>query len=54
MKGTTVTSKVNSNYIPKSDGITRLDLSRTSKQVLFVRVSTNRGSKVKKIVSLTN
>ena len=42
-----------SNYLKGTTGTTQLDLSRTDNQMFFVRLTTSKGSLVKKIISLS-
>ncbi|MBJ6369211.1 T9SS type A sorting domain-containing protein [Snuella sedimenti] len=51
IKGALLRQAENRRYIKSSVGNTRFDLSRTDDQMYFVRVTTARGSVVKKIVS---
>ncbi|GAA3583320.1 hypothetical protein GCM10022395_34400 [Snuella lapsa] len=51
IKGALLRQAENRSYIKSSVGNTRFDLSRTDDQMFFVRVTTARGSVVKKIVS---
>ncbi|MEM5566334.1 T9SS type A sorting domain-containing protein, partial [Psychroserpens sp. AS72] len=40
----------NKNYIKNSESVSQIDLSKANDQILFIKVSTNKGSVVKKIV----
>jgi hypothetical protein len=46
-----VRSSVDNNYVKGSVGTTTIDLSKADNQMYFVRVTTNKGTDVKKIVS---
>ena len=50
-KGLLILSETNTRYVAGSTGRTKLDLSRTSSQVFYVKLTTNQGSVTKKIVS---
>ncbi|WP_040254843.1 T9SS type A sorting domain-containing protein, partial [Psychroserpens mesophilus] len=50
-KGLLVLTETNTRYVAGSTGRTTLDLSRTSNQVFYVKLTTNQGSVTKKIVS---
>ncbi|MBV1888011.1 MAG: T9SS type A sorting domain-containing protein, partial [Urechidicola sp.] len=50
-KGLLILSETNSRYVAGSIGRTKLDLSRTSSQVFYVKLTTNQGTVTKKIVS---
>uniref|UniRef100_UPI002B26E158 hypothetical protein n=1 Tax=Psychroserpens sp. TaxID=2020870 RepID=UPI002B26E158 len=50
-KGLLILSETNSKYVAGSKGRTTLDLSRTSNQVFYVKLTTNQGTVTKKIVS---
>ena len=50
-KGLLVLTESNTRYVAGSTGRTKLDLSRTSSQVFYVKLTTNQGSVTKKIVS---
>ena len=50
-KGLLVLSETNNRYVAGSTGRTKLDLSRTSSQVFYVKLTTNQGTVTKKIVS---
>ncbi|WP_299229296.1 T9SS type A sorting domain-containing protein, partial [uncultured Psychroserpens sp.] len=50
-KGLLVLSQSNDRYVVGSTGRTKFDLSRTSNQVFYVKLTTNNGTVTKKIVS---
>ncbi|WP_033958789.1 T9SS type A sorting domain-containing protein, partial [Psychroserpens jangbogonensis] len=50
-KGLLVLSETNTRYVSGSKGRTTFDLSRTSSQVFYVKLTTNQGTVTKKIVS---
>ncbi|WCO00384.1 T9SS type A sorting domain-containing protein [Psychroserpens ponticola] len=50
-KGLLVLTETNTRYVAGSTGRTKLDLSRTSNQVFYVKLTTNQGSVTKKLVS---
>uniref|UniRef100_UPI003D649503 T9SS type A sorting domain-containing protein n=1 Tax=Psychroserpens mesophilus TaxID=325473 RepID=UPI003D649503 len=50
-KGLLVTNITNGRYVAGSTGRTKIDLSKTPSQVLYVKLTTNQGSVTKKIVS---
>jgi hypothetical protein len=51
IKGTLVRSSVDNNYVKGSVGRTTIDLSKADNQMYFVRLTTDKGTQVKKIVS---
>jgi hypothetical protein len=51
IKGTLVRSSVDNNYVKGSVGRTTIDLSKADNQMYFVRLTTDQGTAVKKIVS---
>ncbi|WP_152604854.1 T9SS type A sorting domain-containing protein [Psychroserpens jangbogonensis] len=50
-KGLLILSETNTRYVAGSTGRTTLDLSRTSSQVFYVKLTTSQGTITKKIVS---
>ncbi|WP_425075163.1 hypothetical protein [Psychroserpens sp. S379A] len=50
-KGLLVTSVTNTRYVSGATDKTKLDLTKTPSQVLYVKLTTNRGTVTKKIVS---
>ncbi|TBV26537.1 hypothetical protein DMZ43_05575 [Meridianimaribacter sp. CL38] len=50
-KGLLILSDTNNRYVAGSKGNTRFDLSRTSNQMFYVKLTTSQGSVTKKIVS---
>ncbi|MEY8849328.1 T9SS type A sorting domain-containing protein, partial [Psychroserpens sp. XS_ASV72] len=50
-KGLMVSSVTNDRYVAGSTGRTKIDLSKTPSQVLYVKLTTSRGTVTKKIVS---
>ena len=50
-KGLLVNSITESRYVAGSTGRTKVDLSNTPSQVLYVKLTTNKGTVTKKIVS---
>ncbi|MBR9757703.1 MAG: T9SS type A sorting domain-containing protein, partial [Algicola sp.] len=50
-KGALIRKIVNRSYMPGTKGLETIDMSRTDNQLFFVRLSTNKGSLVKKIIS---
>ncbi|WP_345007661.1 T9SS type A sorting domain-containing protein, partial [Snuella lapsa] len=51
MKGALVRKAENTNYTKGTSAITKINLSKTDNQMFFVRLTTNAGTLVKKIVS---
>ena len=51
IKGTLVRSSVNTNYVKGTVERTTIDLSKADNQMYFVRLTTDKGTEVKKIVS---
>ncbi|TVZ59802.1 putative secreted protein (Por secretion system target) [Flavobacteriaceae bacterium MAR_2010_105] len=51
IKGTLIRSALDNNYVQGSVGRTTIDLSKADNQMYFVRLTTNEGTVVKKIVS---
>jgi len=53
-KGALIRTVDNTSYIKGTVGTTKIDLSRTDNQMYFVRLTTSKGTLVKKIISSSN
>jgi len=53
VKGTLVKQAVDANYVRGTVGRSTIDLSKQDNQMYFVRLTTNEGTVVKKIISTT-
>ena len=51
IKGTLIKTDINNSYTRGTQGKTTLDLSKAANQLFFVRLTTSKGTVVKKIVS---
>ena len=54
IKGALIRESLNQNYIKDKVFTTKIDLSRTDNQMYFVRLTTDKGTVVKKIISSSN